>query len=58
MTIYLATGGTAYKLQIRTYYLNLNANVSAYTFVIELGFLNGSDKLRKYSNNIIRLTTY
>ena len=52
----LATGGTA--IAASELISELNANVSAYTFVIELGFLNGSKKLRKYSNNIISLTTY
>ena len=52
----LATGGTA--VAASELISELNANVSAYTFVIELGFLNGSQKLRKYSNNIISLTTY
>ena len=52
----LATGGTAASAS--EFISELNANVSAYTFVIELGFLKGSKKLRKYSNNIISLTTY
>ena len=52
----LATGGTA--VAASELISKLNANVSAYTFVIELGFLKGSETLRKYSNNIISLTTY
>ena len=52
----LATGGTA--VAASELISELNANVSAYTFVVELGFLKGSEKLRKYSNNIISLTTY
>lgn len=52
----LATGGTA--VAASELISKLNANVSAYTFVIELCYLKGSKKLEKYSNNIISLTTY
>lgn len=52
----LATGGTA--LAASELISELNANISAYTFVIELSFLKGSEKLKKYSNNIISLTNY
>ena len=52
----LATGGTA--VAASELISGLNANVSAYTFVIELRNLKGSKKLEKYSNNIISLTTY
>ena len=52
----LATGGTA--VAASKLISELNANVSAYTFVIELSYLKGSEKLKKYSNNIISLTTY
>ena len=52
----LATGGTA--VAASKLISELNANVAAYTFVIELSYLKGSEKLKKYSNNIISLTTY
>jgi len=52
----LATGGTACA---SAELIKLcQANVIGFTFVIELGFLNGLDKLKKYSNNIISLKTY
>jgi adenine phosphoribosyltransferase len=52
----LATGGTAeaaaqlIKLQ--------GANVCGFTFVVELGFLNGKQKLNIHSNNITCLAQY
>ena len=33
----------------------LGAKVTAFTFVISLDFLNGKEKLNKYSKNIISL---
>tara|TARA_B100000902_G_scaffold400059_1_gene475372 strand:+ start:28735 stop:29262 length:528 start_codon:yes stop_codon:yes gene_type:complete len=52
----LATGGTA---SASAELIKLcQANVIGFTFIIELGFLNGSDKLKKYSKNIISLKTY
>ena len=51
----LATGGTVAASELIT---QLNANVSAFTFVIELGSLSGSKYLKKYSNNIISLMNY
>ena len=52
----LATGGTA--IAASELITQLNANVSAFTFVIELGGLSGSKYLKKYSNNIISLMNY
>ena len=52
----LATGGTA--VAASELITQLNANVSAFTFVIELGSLSGSKYLKKYSNNIISLMNY
>lgn len=52
----LATGGTA--IAASELISQLNANVTAFAFVIELGFLNGKDRLREYSDNIISLTNY
>ena len=52
----LATGGTA--IAASELITQLNANVSAFTFVIELGGLSGSKHLKKYSNNIISLMNY
>ena len=52
----LATGGTACAA---SELLNqLGANIIAFTFVISLDFLNGKDKLNKYSENIISLKNY
>lgn len=52
----LATGGTA--IAASELISQLNANVTAFAFVIELGFLNGKERLREYSDNIISLTNY
>lgn len=52
----LATGGTAaaagelVKIQ--------EANVAGFSFVVELKFLNGTEKLKQYTNNIINLISY
>jgi adenine phosphoribosyltransferase len=52
----LATGGTAcaaaelIKMQ--------NGNVAGFSFVVDLTFLNGSEILKKYSENIFNLVTY
>ncbi|MGB0887201.1 MAG: adenine phosphoribosyltransferase [Vicingaceae bacterium] len=52
----LATGGTAcaaaelLKMQ--------KANVAGFSFVVDLTFLNGSDNLKKYSENIFNLVSY
>lgn len=52
----LATGGTA--AAAAELIQRLEANVSAFSFVIELGFLNGGTRLEKYANNIISLKKY
>ena len=52
----LATGGTAcaaaelIKMQ--------NGNVAGFSFVVDLEFLNGSELLKKYSENIFNLVSY
>jgi adenine phosphoribosyltransferase len=52
----LATGGTAaaaaelIRLQ--------KAEVAGFAFVVELSFLNGAEKLKSYSQNIINLVSY
>lgn len=52
----LATGGTACAaaelLKIQ------KANVAGFSFVVDLTFLNGSDILKKYSENIFNLVSY
>ena len=52
----LATGGTACAAS--ELIQNLGANVAAFTFVISLDYLNGSEKLEKYSKEIISLKRY
>ncbi|MBT3418333.1 MAG: adenine phosphoribosyltransferase [Flavobacteriales bacterium] len=52
----LATGGTACAAAELVF--QLNATVSAFTFVVNLDFLNGKKELKKYSNNIISLTDF
>ena len=52
----LATGGTA--VAASELILQLEARVSAFTFVVNLDFLNGKKELEKYTNNIISLTNY
>ena len=52
----LATGGTA---AAAAKLANMkDAKVAAFTFVVELGFLNGRDILKPYSDNIISLVEY
>ena len=52
----LATGGTA---SAAAELINqLDGNVTGFTFVVSLDFLNGKEVLRKYSNNIISLKDY
>jgi len=52
----LATGGTAcaaaelIKMQ--------KANIAGFSFVVDLTFLNGSDNIKKYSDNIFNLVSY
>lgn len=52
----LATGGTACAAS--ELIQNLGANVAAFTFVVSLDYLNGSEKLEKYSKEIISLKRY
>lgn len=52
----LATGGTASAAAELV--KHHQAEVMAFTFLIELSFLKGKEKLLQYSNNIICLTTY
>ncbi|HPQ08865.1 MAG TPA: adenine phosphoribosyltransferase [Bacteroidia bacterium] len=52
----LATGGTA---SAAAHLVKLHdADVLAFTFLIELSFLKGKEKLKNYTNNIICLTQY
>lgn len=52
----LATGGTA--VAASELIKKLDGKVAAYSFLIELTFLNGADKLTKFSNNISTLASY
>ena len=52
----LATGGTA--VAASELVLQLGAKVAAFTFVVNLDFLNGKKELEKYTNNIISLINY
>ena len=52
----LATGGTASAAAELV--LQLGCNISAFTFVVNLDFLNGKKKLVVYTNNIISLIDY
>jgi len=52
----LATGGTAEASA--NLVLMQKAKVAGFAFVVELGFLDGKEKLKKYSKNIISLVTY
>ena len=52
----LATGGTASAAAELV--LQLGCNVSAFTFVVNLDFLNGKKKIEEYTNNIISLIDY
>lgn len=52
----LATGGTA--VAAAHLVKKAGARVSGFTFVVELGFLNGKEKLLTYSNNITCLVQY
>ncbi len=52
----LATGGTAAAAAKLA--LMKNATVSAFTFVVELDFLEGRKKLMEYSSNFISLVNY
>ena len=52
----LATGGTA--CAAAELVSELGAKVFAFTFVISLDFLNGNERLKKYSEKIITLKRY
>ena len=52
----LATGGTAEAAAQLV--KQAGAKVSGFSFVVELGFLNGKEKLKTHSNNIICLAQY
>lgn len=52
----LATGGTAEAAAQLV--KQQGAKVSSFSFVVELGFLNGKEKLKTHSNNIICLAQY
>jgi adenine phosphoribosyltransferase len=52
----LATGGTACAAS--ELMQQLGANVAAFAFVISLDFLNGNERLEKYSKEIISLKRY
>ena len=52
----LATGGTACAAAELT--TKLGAKVFAFTFVISLDFLNGDERLKKYTEKIITLKRY
>jgi adenine phosphoribosyltransferase len=52
----LATGGTAEAAA--SLVEKQGATVSAFTFLVELGFLNGKNKLVNHTNNIVCLAQY
>ncbi len=52
----LATGGTA--AAAAELMLMQKATVAAFAFIIELGFLHGMDKMKKYSDKIVSLVKY
>lgn len=52
----LATGGTA--IAAAELVKQQGGNVAGFGFIIELSFLNGTDRLKDYSENIINLATY
>jgi len=52
----LATGGTAEAAAALIE--KVGGKVAGFAFVIELGFLNGNEKIRKYSKEIYSLATY
>jgi len=52
----LATGGTASAAAELV--LQLGCNISAFTFVVNLDFLNGKEEIEEYTNNIISLINY
>ena len=52
----LATGGTA--IASAELILSQKAKIAGFSFVVDLSFLNGSEKLKKYSENIFNLVRY
>ena len=52
----LATGGTA--VAAAELVTQLGGNVAAFAFIVNLDFLNGKSKLKKYTDNIINLINY
>ena len=52
----LATGGTACASAELIH--KLGANIAGFGFVVGLSFLNGNERLRKYTDNIIVLKEY
>ncbi len=52
----LATGGTA--IAAAELIKQQGGKVAGFGFIIELGFLNGTQRLEEYSKNIINLATY
>ncbi len=52
----LATGGTA--CAAAELIQKQNGTVAGFAFLVELGFLNGTDTLRQYSENILSLVNY
>ena len=52
----LATGGTA--MAAAELIKSQNANVIGFSFLIELAFLNGIEKLNQYSNKVVKLITF
>ena len=52
----LATGGTA--IAAAELVQQQGGNVAGFGFIIELGFLDGAKRLKKYTDNIINLATY
>ncbi len=52
----LATGGTACAAAELIH--GLGANVAGFAFIVVLDFLNGKEKIKKYSENIISLKDY
>jgi adenine phosphoribosyltransferase len=52
----LATGGTAAAAELIK--MQGGTVVAAFSFLIELSFLNGMDRLKPYGADVVRLVTY
>ena len=52
----LATGGTA--MAAAELVRMQEGNIAGFAFVIELGFLNGTQRLNEYSSNVVNLVSY